>query len=85
MLQARIHTLNQPIGHDITCSAEDAGLGTLLTVTFPSRAQPTWRMWLDIANGLLVFMERFEYVEFAYKVRDGRGTVVGVGDLADFP
>ena len=27
-------------------------------------------------------MERFEYVEFAYKVRDDAGAVVAVGELA---
>ena len=51
-------------------------------MTFLSRAQPTWGMWLVVANGLLVFMERFEYVEFAYKVRDDAGAVVAVGELA---
>ena len=80
-----MHALDQPIGHDTTCEAEDAPLRATVILAVFSEAQPTWGIWFDVANGLLVFMERYEYVEFTYKVRKDEGVVVGVGELADFP
>lgn len=77
--------MDQPIGHDISCEAEDAPLRTILILTFLSGAQRTWGTWFDVANGLLVFMERYECVDFTYNVRNDEGVVVGVGELADFP
>ena len=85
ILQARIHALDQLIGHNITCAVEDAQLGTMIRLTFLCGAEPTWGMWFDVANALLVFLERYEYVESMYKVQNDEGVVVGVGELAYFP
>ena len=54
-----------------------------MVLTFQPRAQPTWKIWSEAANGLLSFFEKYEYVEFTFRLLDDRGAVLAVGDWAD--
>ena len=37
-----------------------------------------------MANGLLDFIESYEYVEFQYRVQNDEGFLIGSGEFADF-
>ena len=52
-------------------------------LTLQPRAQPTWKIWSEAANGLLSFLERYEYVKLTFRLLDDRGAVLAVGELAE--
>ncbi len=77
-----------PISRDLIYKTEKAPLGTILLRFSPGRAQPTWRMWYDVVNGMSVFLETYENVGFLYKVRSESGVVIAKGELSillEFP
>ena len=42
-----------------------------------------WKIWSEAANGLLSFLERYEYVEFTFRLLDDRGAVLAVVEFAE--
>ena len=85
ILQARMRALNQdPIRETVRYKkVYDMNSRCNMALTFQPRAAPTWKKWLEAANGLLSFLERYEYVEFTFWLLNDRGAVLAVGDLAD--
>ena len=84
ILQARVRVRGQePIHGDITYKADDEDPCNAIVLTVRPQAQLTWRSWYYAANGLLSFLERYEYVEFGYRLKNDEGGVLAVGELAD--
>ena len=63
--------------------ADDKDPRCKMVLTFQPRARPTWKIWSEAANGLLSFLERYEYVESTFRLLDDRGAVLAVGELAE--
>ena len=83
IVQARSQAPDHPIGHNLTYLTEEAPPGKTV-LNFRPEARSTWRMWYDVANGLLDFIESYEYVEFQYRVQNDEGFLIGSGEFADF-